>query len=106
IGLRVGDHLAMLMENELDVFPVAWAAQRCGLFYTPVNWHLSINEAAYVVDNCGARVLVYSSGLSELASAVLELAPQVERAYFTGGAQVQAPAQRQRRGDGLIASLA
>jgi hypothetical protein len=48
-GLRPGDHIAVLMENRLEFFPVVWAAQRCGLFYTPVNWHLSADEAAYIV---------------------------------------------------------
>ena len=46
-GLRAGDRIAVLMVNELDLFPVVWAAQRAGLYYAPVNWHLSAEEAAY-----------------------------------------------------------
>lgn len=68
-GLRPGDHIAVLMENRPEFFPVVWAAQRSGLFYTPVNWHLSAAEAAYVVADCGARLLVASSGLEGLAAA-------------------------------------
>src|SRR5580700_7861531 len=34
-GLRPGDHIAVLMENRLEFFPVVWAAQRSGLLYTP-----------------------------------------------------------------------
>jgi acyl-CoA synthetase (AMP-forming)/AMP-acid ligase II len=68
-GLRHGDHIAVLMENRPEFFPVVWAAQRSGLLYTPVNWHLSAAEAAYVVADCGARLLVASSGLEELAAA-------------------------------------
>ncbi len=68
-GLRPGDHIAVLMENRPEFFPVVWAAQRSGLFYTPVNWHLSAAEAAYVVADCGARLLVASSDLEELAAA-------------------------------------
>ena len=48
-GLRPGDHIAVLMENRPEFFAVVWAAQRSGLFYTPVNWHLSGAEAAYIV---------------------------------------------------------
>ena len=40
-GLRPGDHVAIVLENRLEMFPVTWAAQRSGLLYTPVNWHLS-----------------------------------------------------------------
>jgi acyl-CoA synthetase (AMP-forming)/AMP-acid ligase II len=59
-GLGFGDHIAVLFANEPDLFPVVWAAQRTGLYYTPVNWHLTPEEAAYIVDDCGARVLVAS----------------------------------------------
>ena len=43
--------------------------QRWGLFYTPVNWHLSAAEAAYIVADYGARLLVSSSNLEEFAAA-------------------------------------
>ncbi|GAB2981968.1 acyl-CoA synthetase [Amycolatopsis acidiphila] len=69
-GLRPGDHIALLFGNTLDVFPVVWAAQRCGLFYTPVNWHLAESEAAYIVENCEARLLVSEVDMEPLASAI------------------------------------
>jgi acyl-CoA synthetase (AMP-forming)/AMP-acid ligase II len=74
-GLRPGDHIAVLMENRPEFFPVVWAAQRSGLFYTPVNWHLSAAEAAYIVADCGARLLVSSSDLEQLAAAAASSAP-------------------------------
>ncbi|WFS11029.1 AMP-binding protein [Rhodococcus aetherivorans] len=83
-GLRPGDHIAILMENELDVFPVVWAAQRTGLLYTPVNWHLARNEAAYIVDNCGARLLVHNASLEELARAAETTSPALESRLVVG----------------------
>lgn len=68
LGLAVGDHVAILMENELELFPVVWAAQRSGLLYTPVNWHLTTDEAAYIVDNCEATVLISSPPLEAVAA--------------------------------------
>ena len=59
-GLGFGDHIAVLFANEPGLFPVVWAAQRTGLYYTPVNWHLTPDEAAYIVADCGARVLFAS----------------------------------------------
>jgi acyl-CoA synthetase (AMP-forming)/AMP-acid ligase II len=76
-GLQPGDHIAVLMENRLEFFPVVWAAQRAGLFYTPVNWHLSAAEAAYIVADCGARLLVSSGELEELAAAAAAAAPML-----------------------------
>jgi long-chain acyl-CoA synthetase len=83
-GLRPGDHIAILMENRLEFFPVVWAAQRGGLFYTPVNWHLSADEAAYIVADCGARLLVSSSGLEEVAAAAACSAPALQGRLTVG----------------------
>jgi long-chain acyl-CoA synthetase len=68
LGLRTGDHIAILMTNQIELFPVVWAAQRSGLFYTPVNWHLTTDEAAYIVDNCEATVLISSPELEAVAA--------------------------------------
>ena len=84
-GLAAGDHVAILMENRVDLLPVVFAAQRAGLLYTPVNRHLSSDEAAYIVSNCGAKVLVHSTTLSDLAHAALEQASAVEAVFVVGG---------------------
>ena len=34
LGLKAGDHIALLMENRLAFMEICWAAQRSGL-YTP-----------------------------------------------------------------------
>ena len=59
-GLGPGDHVAILLENHPRYFEVVWAALRRGLYYTPVNWHLTADEVDYLVDDCGARSVVTS----------------------------------------------
>jgi len=59
-GIVPGDHLAIMMNNNKDYFVVCWAAQRLGLIYTPINWHLAASEVAYIVQNCEAKILVVS----------------------------------------------
>ncbi len=71
-GLRPGDHLAVLLENEPTYYEVFWAAQRSGLHLTPINWHLRADEAGYIVEDCGASALVTSVSL---ASVLGEMAP-------------------------------
>lgn len=85
LGLRRGDHVAILMENILDVFPVYWAAQRSGLYYTPVNWHLTAAEAAYIVDNCGAEVLISSASLEHIAAEAAETASGLQQRFVVDG---------------------
>ncbi len=69
-GLRPGDHLAILLENHPRYFEIYWAAQRCGLYTTPINWHLKPEEVGYIVEDCGATALVTSSALSQLAQEI------------------------------------
>ena len=40
-GLREGDAVAILMENNEHYHTVMWAARRCGLYYVPINTHLT-----------------------------------------------------------------
>lgn len=84
LGLRRGDHIALLMENRLDLFPVFWAAQRTGLYYTAVNWHLTADEAAYIVDNCEAKVLVSSASLERIAAQAAAGAPGLQHRFVVG----------------------
>jgi long-chain acyl-CoA synthetase len=85
IGLGTGDHIAVLMDNQPRYFEVCWAAQRSGLYFTPVNWHLSAAEAVYIVDNCDAKVLIASASLAETAAAAITAAPQLQRRLMIGG---------------------
>ncbi|MGI5347814.1 acyl-CoA synthetase [Streptomyces sp. CA-250714] len=70
-GLRPGDHLALLSDNDARCLEVYWAALRSGLYITAVNCHLTPDEAAYIVRDCGARALIVSAALPELATALV-----------------------------------
>jgi acyl-CoA synthetase (AMP-forming)/AMP-acid ligase II len=84
-GLTTGDHVAVLMENRTEVFEVCWAAVRSGLYVTVVNTKLSPDEAGYVVDDSGSRVLVTSAAMAELAAAIVPGTPGVARRLIVGG---------------------
>lgn len=77
-GLSAGDHIAILLPNTPTYHVVAWAALRSGLYFTPVNWHLTLDEAAYIVDDCDARVLVTSEDVGELAASVISASPKLD----------------------------
>jgi acyl-CoA synthetase (AMP-forming)/AMP-acid ligase II len=36
-GLKAGDHIAILMENNARFFEICWGAQRSGLVYTTIS---------------------------------------------------------------------
>jgi len=84
-GLRRGDHLAVFLENHLRYFEVAWAALRSGLYLTTVNRYLTAPEAGYIVDDCGAQLLVSSRVVHEAASYIPERAPGCRRFLVVDG---------------------
>lgn len=86
MGLRKGDVIAMLSDNAPEAFEIYWAALRSGLYITAVNWHLAAEEAAYILRDSGARVVIASFGVRKLAESLLDLVPEVQRWYSFGGA--------------------
>ncbi|OBB95342.1 fatty-acid--CoA ligase FadD4 [Mycolicibacterium peregrinum] len=67
-GLQEGDVVAILMENNEHMHAVMWAARRSGLYYVPINTHLTAAEAAYIIDNSGAKAIVGSAVLKDVLS--------------------------------------
>src|SRR5262249_39223552 len=58
LGLKAGDHIALLMENRLAFMEICWAAQRSGLYYTAISRYLTQDEIDYIVKDCGAKVFI------------------------------------------------
>ncbi|WP_407687324.1 fatty-acid--CoA ligase FadD4 [Mycobacterium sp. HUMS_1102779] len=74
-GLVEGDAVAILMENNEHIHAVMWAARRSGLYYVPINTHLTAAEAAYIVDNSAARAIVGSAALRKICENLGEHLP-------------------------------
>jgi long-chain acyl-CoA synthetase len=64
-GLRAGDAIAVMLTNCPEFVEVLYAAMRMGLRFTPINWHLTGEEAAYIVENCEAKAFVCSADLGD-----------------------------------------
>jgi long-chain acyl-CoA synthetase len=74
-GLRRGDHIAMVFENNMRCFEVCWAALRSGLMITPVNRYLTAPEAAAIIADSQAQVVVSSYAMRELAAELTGMMP-------------------------------
>src|SRR6476661_4378144 len=83
-GLRTGDVVALLSDNAPQAYEVYWAALRSGLYVTAVNHHLSPDEAAYIVNDCGAKAMVVSGAKTELVAAMAEKIDVPVRLAFGG----------------------
>ena len=84
-GLKAGDHIALLVENHPRFFEVCWGAQRSGIIYTAISTRLGADEIAYIVGDCGAKLMVCSAALAEPARTVLAKTPGVAHRLMIGG---------------------
>ncbi|MEZ5550146.1 MAG: AMP-binding protein [Pseudomonadales bacterium] len=85
LGLRRGDHIAILLENHPRYFQLCWAAQRSGLYYTTISWRLQQAEVEYIVNNCEAKVFITSAARREVVTPLVGRMPNVMRSYMIDG---------------------
>ncbi|MET7327996.1 AMP-binding protein [Nonomuraea sp. NPDC005650] len=57
-GLRTGDVVAGVLPNGIDAIVMILATAQIGLYYVPINWHLTASEVAYILADCDAKVVV------------------------------------------------
>src|SRR4051794_3605974 len=48
-GLREGDAVALICGNRAEFVETVMACMRAGFRLTPINWHLTSDEASYIV---------------------------------------------------------
>jgi long-chain acyl-CoA synthetase len=85
LGLHTGDHIALLMENNARFLEICKAAGRSGLFYTAISSRLTVREAAYIVNDCGATLFISSIALKDVATELLEHMPKIEHRLMVNG---------------------
>lgn len=85
LGVQRGDHIALLMENHPRFLEICWAAQRAGVYYTPISYYLQPDEVQYILDNCHAKVFIVSAEQEKTAKAIRDKASGVNHFYMVDG---------------------
>ena len=57
-GVGVGDSVCLVCANRAEFAEAMAAVNRIGVRVTPVNWHLTGAEMAYIVENSDAKVVL------------------------------------------------
>jgi acyl-CoA synthetase (AMP-forming)/AMP-acid ligase II len=78
LGVRPGDRVAFYVSTSENSVTTYFACQVLGAVAVPLNFRLSPGEAAYVIKDSGARVLVYGRHLTVEA---LKIAAQVRSVH-------------------------
>ena len=82
-GVRAGDRVAMLAANCQEYADLFGAAARLAAIVVPINWRLSAQEVAYVVEDVTPKVLLVSAELQALLPQAL--CPGMLRYTLGGG---------------------
>ena len=90
LGIAKGDLIALYLRNDFPFVEASTAAGLLGVYATPVNWHYTPDEAAYLFENSGAKAIVIHADLiAPIASAlppgvpvlVVPTPPEIAEAY-------------------------
>ncbi|GAA3467720.1 AMP-binding protein [Nonomuraea roseola] len=89
-GLAQGDVVAGVLRNGVEQVVMLMATGQLGLYYVPVNWHLTQPEIDYIVGDCDARVVVTGpEDVAALAEGQQDTAPDGRTAgavmWYTSG---------------------
>ncbi|HEU4363321.1 MAG TPA: acyl-CoA synthetase [Mycobacterium sp.] len=83
-GVRSGEHIAVISDNQPRALEIYWAAMRSGLYITFINSQLSADEVAYIVNDCSAHTFVAAEKYAPITQRVIEQTPRVQRRIAFG----------------------
>ena len=75
LGVQKGDVVSLLAHNSVVYVDLLYAAMKIGAIFAPLNWRLVAEELAYIVQDCGSKVLICGPEFSETLADML---PHIE----------------------------
>ncbi len=70
-GAGTGDRLAILAKNAIEYFEFEFACIKLGALMLPLNWRLAHRELVFILNDAGAKGLVYDAEFAERVPALL-----------------------------------
>jgi len=90
LGVGENDAIATFVRNDFAFFEAAFAAAGIGAYAVPINWHYTVEETQYILNDCDAKVLVIHADLlprvaagipPSVAVKVVDTPPEIQAAY-------------------------
>ncbi|MFN2433043.1 MAG: amino acid adenylation domain-containing protein [Gemmatimonadota bacterium] len=97
LGVGAGQRVGLCLPKSVDAVAAIWAVLKSGAAYVPVDAAGPLRRAAFVLHDCGVRVVVVEESLAEALSAEIEA---------LGGAPARIELPRSGAGRGLAETLA
>ena len=92
-GLGEGDGVAFYLRNDIAYFEAVFGAGILGIYPVPVNWHYTPDEASYLLNDSGVKLLLIHADLLPAVQAaippgltvvVVATPPEIRAAYGIG----------------------
>ncbi|WP_306058472.1 fatty acid--CoA ligase [Natronococcus wangiae] len=64
-GIEKGDRVATVLQNGSEMALTVYACAKIGAVFTPLNFRLPAGEIEYIVDDAGAKLLLFESATRE-----------------------------------------
>ena len=84
-GLTPKSGVALICSNRAEFMEVHAACMRAGFILTPVNWHLTADEMAYIVANSEAKAIIAEARFGDAANTAAERSAYVKVKIAIGG---------------------
>ena len=66
-GIEPGGHAAMIMGNRVEFIELTLGALIAGVWLTPINWHLTAEEAAYIIEDSDSTLVIADPAFEAVA---------------------------------------
>ncbi|MBW8637333.1 AMP-binding protein [Hoeflea sp. WL0058] len=73
-GVKRGDRVSVIAENDFRVFELLFACMRIGAIFVPMNWRLTPTELSVLIEDCEPGVLLHDEIWAETAQQLVRLA--------------------------------
>lgn len=84
LGVKFGDHVAILGKNSVEYLEVCHASGRIGAVFGALNWRLSSDELSFIIADGDFKVLIVEAGFQAVVAEALKNLKGITLVVFGG----------------------
>jgi fatty-acyl-CoA synthase len=84
LGVKFGDHVAMLGRNSVEYLEVCHASGRLGAVFGALNWRLSSSQLSFIIADGDFKVLIVEAGFQNVVAEALKNLRGISLVVFGG----------------------
>jgi len=91
LGIRKGDRIALICPNSIEFVLSIFAASKVGAVIVPINTMLKNEEYRYILEDCGAKILITGSKLVQEVGELVYQLPALENVIWIDSNPLEGP---------------